>query len=108
VNKRWIQTGLYILPVVVGIVLAIALFEKPRQDIETWQYNHFISEVESGRIDRIAISADRTQAKFSNPNGEGNVIVNLPSDPDLVKLLNDSGVDITISPRSSVILWLKF
>jgi cell division protease FtsH len=101
VNKRWRQAGLYVLLVVVVIALATAFFEQPRQDIETWRYSRFISEVESGRIERIEMSGDRTQAKFSNPNGEGKVIVNLPSDPDLVKLLNTNDVDIAIQRQSN-------
>jgi cell division protease FtsH len=99
VNKHWRQAGLYGLLMVVVIALATAFFKQPRQDIETWDYSRFISEVESGRIERIEISSDRTKAKFSNPNGEGTVIVNLPNDPELVKLLSTNDVDIAVKYR---------
>ena len=96
-NKRWRNAGLYVLLVVVVIALATAFFEQPRIETEAWRYSRFISQVESGNIEKVYISADRSQARFPDPSGdERRVLVNLPSDPGLVDILTDNSVDIEV------------
>jgi len=98
VNKRWRNTGLYVLLVVVVIVLATALFDTPRPEETSWRYSQFINEVESGRIENVTLSSDKTQAKFASPDGTGRIVVNLPQDPKLVDILTEQDVDITVQP----------
>lgn len=100
-NKRWRNAGLYVLLVVVVIALATAFFEQPRIETETWRYSRFINQVESGAIEKVYISADRTQARFPDPSGEERrVVVNLPSDPGLVDILTDNSVDIEVQRQA--------
>lgn len=100
-NKRWRNAGLYVLLVVVVIALATAFFEQPRIETEAWRYSRFINEVESGSIEKVYISADRSQAKFPDPTGEERrIVVNLPSDPGLVDILTDNSVDIEVQRQA--------
>ncbi len=100
-NKRWRNAGLYVLLVVVVIALATAFFEQPRIETATWRYSRFINQVESGAIEKVYISADRTQARFPDPSGEERrIVVNLPSDPGLVDILTDNSVDIEVQRQA--------
>ena len=100
-NKRWRNAGLYVLLVVVVIALATAFFEQPRIETEAWRYSRFINQVEEGAIEKVYISADRTQARFPDPTGEERrIVVNLPSDPGLVDILTENSVDIEVQRQA--------
>ncbi|MEL6327996.1 MAG: ATP-dependent metallopeptidase FtsH/Yme1/Tma family protein, partial [Cyanobacteria bacterium J06626_23] len=100
-NKRWRNAGLYVLLVVVVIALATVFFESPGQEIESWRYSRFVDEAQAGRIEKVYISSDRTQAEFPDPSGSGaRVRVNLPSDPGLVDILTSNNVDIDVKRPS--------
>ncbi|MDX2097752.1 MAG: ATP-dependent zinc metalloprotease FtsH3 [Leptolyngbyaceae cyanobacterium bins.59] len=105
-NKRWRNAGLYALLAIVVIALATALFDKPPQSKETWRYSKFIKEVESQRVEKASISADRTAAIVTTQDGS-KVRVNLPSDPELINTLTRNNVDISVSPQSDDSFWLK-
>jgi cell division protease FtsH len=107
VNKRWRNAGLYVLLVVVVIALATAFFDKPRQETESWRYSRFVDEVQAGRIEKVYISSDRSQARFPNPSGEGRVMVNLPSDPGLVDVLTQNDVDIEVQRQTDDSMWVR-
>ncbi|NET35732.1 MAG: ATP-dependent metallopeptidase FtsH/Yme1/Tma family protein [Cyanothece sp. SIO1E1] len=106
-NKRWRNAGLYALLVVVVIALATAIFDGPRQETESWRYSQFIQEVENNRIERVNISADRTRVQFTNPDGNGKVVVNLPNDPELIDTLTQNNVDIIVLPQSDDSVWVR-
>ncbi|MEM9149928.1 MAG: ATP-dependent metallopeptidase FtsH/Yme1/Tma family protein, partial [Cyanobacteria bacterium P01_F01_bin.3] len=99
-NKRWRNTGLYVLLVVVVIVLATAFFEQSGSvKPERWIYSKFINEVEQGRIENVTITSDKSTASFASPDEAGQrVIVNLAQDADLVDTLTRNNVDITVQP----------
>ncbi|MFK8182198.1 MAG: ATP-dependent zinc metalloprotease FtsH3 [Phormidesmis sp.] len=97
-NKRWRNTGLYVLLVVVVIALATAFFDTPRTEKTFWRYSQFIDEVESDRIENVTLSSDKTQAEFASPDGTGRIVVNLPQDPELVDILTRNEVDISVQP----------
>lgn len=99
-NKRWRNAGLYALLVVVVIALATAIFDNGGQETQTWRYSRFLDAVEGNRIERVSISADRTRARFTAPDGGGQVTVNLPSDPDLISTLEQNNVDIVVFPQN--------
>ncbi|MEM8806612.1 MAG: ATP-dependent zinc metalloprotease FtsH3 [Cyanobacteria bacterium P01_G01_bin.38] len=105
-NKRWRNTGLYVLLAVVVIALASAFFDQPRQETDSWRYSRFIDEVQRGQIERVDISADRSQARFSNPEGTGKVSVNLPGDPGLVDILTTNDVEINIQRQTDESRWI--
>ncbi|MGD1866625.1 MAG: ATP-dependent zinc metalloprotease FtsH3 [Phormidesmis sp.] len=96
-NKRWRNTGLYVLLVVVVIVLATAFFEQSGSvKPEKWRYSRFINEVEQGRIENVTITSDKSTASFASPDGTGRIVVNLAQDNDLVNTLTSNNVDITV------------
>lgn len=101
-NKRWRNAGLYALLVVVVIALATAIVDNSGQETRTWTYSEFLNEVESSgnSIQQVRISADRTWARFTAPDGNGQVTVNLINDPDLIPTLERENVDIVVLPQS--------
>lgn len=68
---------------------------------ETWRYSKLINEVENGRVERVSISADRTQALVETLEGN-RVSVNLPNDPELIDILTKNNVDISVLAQNSV------
>ncbi|MGB3534836.1 MAG: ATP-dependent zinc metalloprotease FtsH3 [Microcoleaceae cyanobacterium] len=105
-NKRWRNAGLYALLAIVVIALATAFFDKQPQTRETWKYSTFIQEVEGNRVERVNLSADRTRALVTAQDGE-KVLVNLPNDPDLINILSQNSVDISVLPQSDDGFWFK-
>ncbi len=96
-NKRWRNAGLYLLLVVVVIFLATALLDRQPQNIESWRYSRFVQEVQQNEVEKVTISADRTRAQVTTTEGE-KALVNLPNDPELLNILQEKGVDISVSP----------
>lgn len=106
-NKRWRNVGLYALLAIVIVALATTIFEeKPTQGRVTWKYSEFVQNVESDQVERVSISADRTKALATAEDGS-KVVVNLPNDPDLINILSQHDVDITVSPQSDEGFWFK-
>jgi cell division protease FtsH len=106
VNKKWRNAGLYALLAIVVIALATAFLDKPSQSRETWKYSKLIQEVQSGRVERIQLSADRSRAVVPSQTGQS-VIVNLPNDPQLISILTDHNVDISVSPQGDESFWFR-
>jgi len=106
VNKRWRNAGLYALLAIVVIALATALFDKQPQSRETWKYSTFVQEVQQDRVERVSISADRSKALVTAQDGS-KVVVNLPNDPDLINILTQNNVDISVLPQSDEGFWFK-
>ncbi|MGB3204304.1 MAG: ATP-dependent zinc metalloprotease FtsH3 [Crinalium sp.] len=105
-NKRWRNAGLYALLAIVVIALATTFLEKPTQTQKVWKYSEFIQQVESGKIERVGLSSDRSKALVTAQDGT-KVIVNLPNDPDLVNILTSKGVDIAVLPQSDDSFWFR-
>ncbi|MEB3250285.1 MAG: ATP-dependent zinc metalloprotease FtsH3 [Microcystaceae cyanobacterium] len=106
-NKKWRNAGLYALLLIVVLALASAFFDGQPQKREVLSYSDFINKVENNQIDRVNLTADRTQAQVPNPNGGQPFVVNLPSDPDLVNILIKHGVDIAVQPQSDDGFWFR-
>ncbi|MGB5972953.1 MAG: ATP-dependent zinc metalloprotease FtsH3, partial [Nodosilinea sp.] len=106
-NKRWRNAGLYALLVVVVIALATAIFDGSGPETQTWRYSQFLDSVENNQIERVSISADRTRARFTDPEGNGQVIVNLPNDQELISTLETNNVDIVVTPQSDDSVWVR-
>ncbi|MEO0986544.1 MAG: ATP-dependent zinc metalloprotease FtsH3 [Cyanobacteria bacterium J06639_14] len=101
-NKRWRNAGLYALLFVVVIALATAIVDNSGQETEPWSYSQFLNEIESSgnSIQQVRISADRTRARFTDPEGNGQITVNLPNDPELIPTLEEKRIDIVVLPQS--------
>jgi len=106
VNKKWRNAGLYALLAIVVIALGTAFLDKPSPSRDTWRYDQLISQVESGKVETVRISADRSKAIAIAQDGR-QVEVNLPNDPQLINLLNNNGVDISVLPQSDEGFWFK-
>ncbi|MDJ1177969.1 ATP-dependent zinc metalloprotease FtsH3 [Roseofilum sp. BLCC_M91] len=105
-NKRWRNAGLYALLAIVVIALGTALFDQQPQPTQTWPYSQLIDEVETGQVERVNLSADRTRALVTAENGE-KILVNLPNDPDLLNILTQNNVDISVLPPSDDGAWVR-
>lgn len=105
-NKRWRNAGLYALLVVVVIFLATALMDRQPQNIENWRYSRFVDEVKQGQVEKVTISADRSRALVTTDDGK-KATVNLANDPDLLNILQTSGVDISVSPQTDDNVWAR-
>ncbi|HEY9597530.1 MAG TPA: ATP-dependent metallopeptidase FtsH/Yme1/Tma family protein, partial [Cyanophyceae cyanobacterium] len=105
-NKKWRNAGLYALLAIVVIALATAFLDKPSQTRETWKYSKLIQEVENHRVETVRLSADRTRALATIQDGS-QVVVNLPNDPQLIGILANNGVDISVLPQSDEGFWFR-
>ncbi len=107
-NKRWRNAGLYALLAIVVIALATAFFDNQPQAAKTWKYSQFIQSVENNKIEgTVNISADRSEAVFTNPDGTGKVQVNLPDDPELIDILTEHNLDVKVMPQNDDGAWLR-
>jgi cell division protease FtsH len=95
------------LLVVVVIALATAIFDGSGQETQTWRYSKFLDAVQGNQIERVSISSDRTRARFTDPEGTGQVVVNLPNDPELISTLETNNVDILVLPPSDDSVWVR-
>ena len=97
-NKRWRNAGLYALLVVVVIFVATALLDRQPPNTDSWRYSpDFIEAVKANRVEKVNISADRTRAIATTNDGR-RVLVNLPNDPELLTILTENDVDISVTP----------
>ncbi len=105
-NKRWRNTGLYVLLAIVVIALGTAFLDRQPQSRETWRYSKLLNEVENHKVERVSISADRTQALVKTLEGK-RVVVNLPNDPEIIDILTQNNVDISVMPQSDDGVWFR-
>lgn len=105
-NKRWRNAGLYALLVVVVIFLATSLIERQPQSTASWRYSDFVKRVESGQVEKVNISADRSRALVTTNDGQ-RVAVNLLPEPQLLNILQSNKVDISVSPQAEDNVWAR-
>lgn len=105
-NKRWRNAGLYALLAIVVIALGTAFFDRQPQSRETWRYSDFIQAVEKGRVAQVRLSADRSRA-LVKPQDGSQVVVNLPNDPELINILTQNNVDISVLPQTDDGFWFR-
>lgn len=105
-NKKWRNVGLYAILAVVVVALATAFLDRPQEQQSSWKYSQFIDEVQTNRVERVQLSADRSQAIATARDGQ-RFLVNLPNDPQLVDILSDNQVDISVVPQSDDSFWFR-
>ncbi|MBE9010048.1 hypothetical protein IQ250_07500 [Pseudanabaenaceae cyanobacterium LEGE 13415] len=71
---------------------------QPTPTYEVWRYSQFINHVEQRNIRKVTLSADRTRALAETKDGR-QILVNLPNDPELIKILTRYQVNISIAPE---------
>jgi len=98
-DKKWRNAGLYVLLAIVVVALGTAFLDREPTQQTTWKYSEFIQEVESGKVETVELSSDRSQAIVTREDGV-QVLVNIPSDPDLINTLTRNNVDILVKRPS--------
>ncbi len=106
-NKKWRNAGLYALLAIVAIALATAYLDKPAQSRDTWKYSQLIQEVQSGKVEQVKMSADRTKALVTAQDGKQVLVNLLPSDTQLINTLASNGVEISVLPQSDDSFWVR-
>jgi cell division protease FtsH len=106
VKKRWRNAGLYVLLVIVAIAVGTAFLERPDPAAapRTMRYSDFVEAVQEHEIARVTISPDRGTAQVVENDGT-RTLVNLAPDKDLLKLLTDNKVDISVQPTREPAAW---
>jgi len=107
VNKKWRNAGLYALLAIVAIALATAYLDKPTTSRDTWKYSQLIQEVQSGKVEQVKMSADRTKALVTAQDGKQFLVNLLPSDTQLINTLASNGVEISVLPQSDDSFWVR-
>jgi ATP-dependent Zn protease len=72
--------------------------EKGKQ-LEQWRYTKFIQKVKRGAVKRVSLSADRTAAIVTLNNDAKKKLVYLVDDPELINMLVNKNVDISVLPE---------
>jgi len=73
---------------------------------QTWKYSEFLQEVREGKVETVRLSADRQRAIVPTQDG-ANVLVNLPNDPQLINILAENNVDISVLPQREEGVWVR-
>jgi cell division protease FtsH len=73
---------------------------------QTWKYSEFLQEVREGKVETVRLSADRQRAIVPTQDGT-NVLVNLPNDPQLINILAENNVDISVLPQREEGVWVR-
>ncbi|PSF37704.1 cell division protein FtsH [Aphanothece hegewaldii CCALA 016] len=105
-NKKWRNAGLYALLLIVVLALGSAFLERQPEPHTTWKYSKFLEEVRNRTVESVRLSADRTRAKVPTQDGT-QVYVNLPNDPQLINILTENGVDISVEPQKDDGTWVR-
>lgn len=106
-NKRWRNAGLYALLVVVVIFLATALLDKPSPNATTWSSSEFVDRVENNQVAKVILSSDRSRAQVTTNDGQRALVNLLPNDQNLLNILRENEVDISVSPQTDDNIWAR-
>ena len=104
-NKRWRNAGLYVLLGIVVLALATSFFDRQPAVKENWRYSQLLDAVGKQQVEKIALSSDRSQAEAKTSSGEI-FQVNLPPDPQLIDILTQNKVDISVRPPTDEGRWV--
>jgi cell division protease FtsH len=66
-------------------------------------YDEFIQQVEADKINRVALSPDRTKAVVTQAGQSVEVV--LPADQGLIDTLTKNNVEISVLPSSEPLFW---
>ena len=93
--------------VAVVSVSSSLLNNQPSQSPQYLQYDRFIQEVKQGKIEKVSLRIDRSEAIIKNSSGE-TFIVKLPPDDRLMSIISENvkRENIYILPREEA-SWLR-
>ena len=106
VSKRWRNAGLYALLIVILVAIVTAFIPQRGQSNarQPLRYSDFIDQVESNQVAKVAIAADQRSAQVVHTDNRRS-LVNLAPDQNLLPLLSQHQVDITVLPDSGPPAW---
>lgn len=89
-----------VLYAVLGAFITIVLVNAPSiaTSATTWNYSEFLEQVESGQVEKVTINANFNQAVAITTDGQ-TAAVNLPTDPNLIDVLQQNNVDVSVLPQ---------
>ena len=87
---------LYTLLILIMSVLGCT-YRQPLPE-EKWKYEQLIQEVKKGKIEKVSITADREIAIVKAKQDSNLKQVALTNDPNLIEILTQNQVDISILP----------
>ncbi len=85
--SMWLVIGL-------TMILLFNLFNKPQSNTTSLTYSDFMSSIENKSINRVSISGDVLSGNLQD--GKPFTTIYPMNDTDLIKILRESGVDITV------------
>ena len=96
-NKRLRNVGLYVLAVITVIFIGTSVFDKPKTEntTKTLRYSDFIEAVQDKEVSRVLLSPDNGTAQVIENDGSRSE-VNLAPDKDLLKILTENDVDLSL------------
>ena len=95
------NAGLYVLLAIVVVSLGVTFFNPQSNARPDISYTEFLDKAKSGQVEMVRIAQDNPKAEVTLKDG-ARVAVSLPaSDPDLLKILEASGVDVVVSSPSN-------
>jgi cell division protease FtsH len=95
------NAGLYVLLAIVVVSLGVTFFNpnpNARPDIS---YTEFLDKAKSGQVEMVRIAQDNPKAEVTLKDGARVAVSLPPADPDLLKILEASGVDVVVSSPSN-------
>lgn len=98
IRKHLVLGFAFLLSGLIGCINSQPIVKETR---ETWEYNKFIQEVKKGNIEKVNISADRTDAIVHVKNDPHQKKVILTNDPNFINILTQNQVDISVLPQST-------
>eukprot|EP00898_Chlorokybus_atmophyticus_P007766 jgi/Chlat1/7991/Chrsp7S09217 len=77
-------------------VSAPAVANAPLPEGSQWRYSEFLQAVQNGKVERVRFAKDGSSLQLTAVDGRRASVV-VPADPDLVDILAQSGVDISVA-----------
>lgn len=77
-------------------------FKKSDSVTNTLTYPEFIAKVKQKQIEKVGISADRTQALVQAKDGQRTIVKLSPDDRQLISILTENVVEIYVMPASDL------
>lgn len=98
-NSNFRNFALWVV-IMLMVVALFQLFQSPTQTVatSTIPYSEFMSEVDTGRVNKVSIEADQITGTFGD--GSRFKTYSPPNDPGLIERLEAKGVVINVEPEA--------
>ncbi len=95
------NAGLYVLLAIVVVSLGVTFFNPNSSARPDVSYTEFLDKAKSGQVEMVRIAQDNPKAEVTLKDGARVAVSLPPADPDLLKILEASGVDVVVSSPSN-------